>query len=348
MSKNEKTAIILVNLGTPKKPDASSVKAFLAEFLADQRVIEGKGVRRWLWLAVLNFIVLQTRPKKVAKLYQEIWQDDSPMRNILNQQVHALQADLNANYKEPPTVFAAMTYGEPGLSPLLKALAQQKYQKVFVMPLFPQYSATSTAPVYDKVADFQKSSRNVLDIRILKSYFDHPKFIASLSASIEQHWQKNQPAERLVFSYHGIPQQYADAGDPYPQQCLATTDLVKRDLLANGYLKENEDQSDEQLISTFQSRFGPTKWVEPYTDESLASLAKSGVKSVDIICPAFSADCLETLEEIAQENKKIFTENGGVEYRYIAALNDAPLFIDCLSDILKQQASDWLGEKIEP
>ncbi|MEH6443391.1 MAG: ferrochelatase [Oceanospirillaceae bacterium] len=342
MSQVEKTAVVLVNLGTPEQANEQSVRAFLGEFLADSRVIEGHGPRRWLWLAILNLIVLRTRPKKVAKLYQDIWKEDSPMRIILHNQVDELQKSLTKIYSNPPQVFAAMTYGASNLTSVLQQLQQQKYSQVFVMPLFPQYSATSTGPVYDKVAQFQKNARDVLDIRILKSYYNHHLYIQALAQSIEKHWSKHQPAQKLMFSYHGIPQQYADDGDPYPQQCFETTRLVKEALLTGPFAERAN-----QIISSFQSRFGVTKWVEPYTDVTLEELAKDGIESIDVICPAFSADCLETLEEIAQTNKQVFIENGGSEYRYIEALNAQPLFIETLFTILQQQAADWLGEKIE-
>ncbi len=339
MSQPQKTAIVLVNLGTPAEPTASSVRAFLAEFLADQRVIEGKGPRRWLWLAVLHGIVLRLRPKKVAKLYAEIWQTDSPMRMILQAQTEALQSKLNSTYQNAPTVYSAMTYGEPNLTKLLQKVHKDGISNVYIMPLFPQYSATSTGPVYDAVANFQKNARNVLDIRILKNYCEHEKYIEGLVATIKDHWQAHPPAEKLLFSYHGIPQQYADDGDPYPKQCFKTTELVKACLEREGL------SANSELISSFQSRFGFTKWVEPYTDDTLEAFAKEGVKSIDVICPAFSADCLETLEEIAQTNKALFTENGGDTYRYIPALNDHPLFIEALFDIAQQQVPDWLGDK---
>ncbi|EPJ46545.1 MAG: hypothetical protein OFPI_33710 [Osedax symbiont Rs2] len=341
MSKIEKTAVVLVNIGTPTKADAKSVRTFLGEFLADKRVIEGRGPRRWLWLLILNLIVLRRRPKKVAKLYAQIWQQGSPMRQIMNAQVQALQKALQGRFEKPVDVFAAMTYGRENLTDVLHKLHAQNYTKVFVMPLFPQYSATSTGAVYDKVGQFQSSIRDVLDIRILKSYYQHAKFIQGLAQSIEQHWQQHGAAQCLMFSYHGIPQQYADAGDPYPRQCLQTTEAVKTALTAAG------SEFSGEFISSFQSRFGVTQWVKPYTDETLKQLAARGITSIDVICPAFSADCLETLEEIAKTNRELFIESGGIEYRYIPALNEQPLFIECLSDILQQQAADWLGEKID-
>ncbi|MFT5708429.1 MAG: ferrochelatase, partial [Oceanospirillaceae bacterium] len=264
MSQVEKTAVVLVNLGTPEQASEQSVRAFLGEFLADSRVIEGRGPRRWLWLAILNLIVLRTRPKKVAKLYQEIWQEDSPMRIILQNQVAELQKSLKHIYSNPPQVFAAMTYGASNLTSVLQQIQQQKFSQVFVMPLFPQYSATSTGPVYDKVGQFQKNARDVLDIRILKSYYNHPLYIQALTQSIEKHWSEYGPAQKIMFSYHGIPQQYANDGDPYPQQCFETTRLVMEALLTGPFA-----EYANHIISSFQSRFGVTKWVEPYTDVTL-------------------------------------------------------------------------------
>lgn len=342
MSKKQKTAILLVNIGTPDEPDTQSVARFLGEFLADTRVIEGRGPRRWLWLLILKFIVLRTRPKKVAKLYKAIWADGSPMRNILNRQVMALQQHLDDQYQAPPKVFATMTYGERNLSHLLEQLQNENYQQVFVIPMFPQYSATSTGAVYDKVAHFQKRAREVLDVRILKSYYNDESFIKALVQSLESHWQENNTADKTIFSYHGIPQQYADAGDPYQQHCLQTTALVKERISQGNFAAQVNN-----ITSTFQSRFGVTQWIKPYTDKYLEQLGADKVASVDVICPAFSADCLETLEEIAQTNKMLFINSGGQQYRYIEALNDQPLFIECLFKNVQQQAGDWLGDKIE-
>ncbi|MEH6471084.1 MAG: ferrochelatase [Halopseudomonas sp.] len=327
-----KTAVILVNLGTPKAPTAEAVRRYLREFLWDRRVIEGRGLRRGFWWLVLNLIILRVRPAKVAKLYASIWDQDSPMRKILNQQAVSLQQALREQFPESGAeVFAAMTYGEPGFSRLLESLQGDGYRRILVMPLYPQYSATSTAPIYDKVARFQLQQREVCDIRILKEYHDHSLYIEALAQSIERHWQEHQPAEKLLLSFHGIPKSYADQGDPYPQQCLQTA----RSLAARLGL------SDDQYQATFQSRFGPAEWVKPYTDETLKSLASGGVKSVDMISPAFSADCLETLEEIAIQNREIFEAAGGGPYRYIAALNNDPAHIELLLQLVKEQAGQW-------
>lgn len=331
-----KTAVVLVNLGTPDKPTKEAVRRYLKEFLSDQRVIEGTGFRRLLWLSILNFIILNVRPKKVAKLYESIWDQDSPMRKILNQQVSGLQLALQRAYPgNSPEVFAAMTYGSPSFEQCLKDLHQSGYRRILVMPLYPQFSATSTGPVFDKVAKFQLANRDICDIRILRDYHDHPLYIGALADSVKQHWTTNEKAEKLVMSFHGIPKIYREKGDPYPDQCLKTAELLAAKLA----LKKNDYQA------TFQSRFGPAEWVKPYTDATLEAFGKEGVKSVDIMSPAFSADCLETLEEIAGENREVFEEAGGERYNYIPALNASEAHIQLLLTLVEEQAGFWLAAK---
>lgn len=331
-----KTAVILVNLGTPDKPTKDAVRRYLKEFLSDQRVIEGTGLRRWLWLSILNGIILNVRPKKVAKLYASIWDQDSPMRKILHQQVAGLQLALQRTYPgNSPEVFAAMTYGSPSFDQCLKDLHKSGYRRLLVMPLYPQFSATSTGPVFDKVAKFQLANRDLCDIRMLHDYHDHPLYINALAESVKQHWSGDEKAEKLVMSFHGIPKVYHDKGDPYVDQCLKTAELVAEKLA----LRPSEYQA------TFQSRFGPAEWVKPYTDATLEAFGKAGVKSVDIMSPAFSADCLETLEEIAGENREVFEAAGGERYRYIPALNANEAHIQLLLKLVEEQASFWLASK---
>jgi ferrochelatase len=326
-----KTAIILANLGTPDKPEPKAVKRYLREFLSDSRVVEGQGTRRLVWLAVLNFIILNLRPRKVAKSYRAIWKDDSPMRKILNDQVTELQLQLQQTYEKAPCVFAAMTYGTPGLKDRLESLASHGYQRLLIIPMYPQYSATTTAPIYDQVARFQLGRRDVLDIRIVKSFYDHPAYIHALAKSISSFRQKGTTST-LLLSYHGIPKAYADKGDPYPQQCHKTSALVTQAL----------GLTETEWVTTFQSRFGPAEWLQPYTDKTLERLAQQQTKAIDVVCPAFTADCLETLEEIAEENKEVFHKAGGETYRYIPAVNSTPAFIEALAVLVKEQAADWL------
>lgn len=330
--KGQKTAVVLVNLGTPDKPDAASVRRFLKEFLWDPRVIEGSGPRRALWWLVLNLIILRIRPRKVARLYASIWDQDSPMRKILNQQVAALQLELQQHCPgQCPDVYAGMTYGEPGLSQRLSQLHQDGYRRVLVLPLYPQFSATSTAPIFDRVAQFQLATRDLLDVRLRKDYHDHPLYIEALAASVEAQWARQERGEKLVMSFHGIPREYADKGDPYPEQCRTTARLLAARL----------GLAEDAYVATFQSRFGPAEWVKPYTDATLEAMAKEGVKSVDIISPAFSADCLETLEEIAEENRQIFLDAGGQAYSYIAALNAQPAHLRLLLQLVQEEAGNW-------
>ena len=311
------TAVILVNLGTPDAPTKPAVRRFLKEFLWDDRIIK----RNPLWWVILNGIILNTRPKRVAKLYESIWQEDSPIRTIGKQQRDALQDLL----KDKAKVMLAMTYGQPSLRTCLDELNSQDYQKVIVLPLFPQYSATTTGAVFDQVADFIKKNRNLPEIHLIKDYHQDERYIQALAASVRQHWQENGQAEKLLFSFHGIPQMYVDQGDPYEEQVKKTVERLTTALKL----------SSSQFQLSFQSRFGPTQWLQPYTDKTLEEWAKSEVKSVDVICPAFSADCLETLEEIAVENKEVFIANGGKEYTYIPALNNNSQHTKMMEELIR-------------
>ena len=336
MSHTGKTAVVLVNLGTPDKAEASAVRRYLNEFLSDARVVEGRGLRRLLWLSVLKGIILNVRPKKVAKAYASIWEDDSPMRKILDQQVLELQLLLQQTLGSgSPDVFPAMTYGKPGLSNRLKKLSESGYQRVLIIPLYPQYSATTTAPIYDLVAKYQLKQRNVLDVRIVNHYYSHPLYIKALAAQITRYREEHGSTDKLLLSYHGIPKEYADKGDPYPQQCHETSELLAQEM----------GLGDTEWVTTFQSRFGPAEWMQPYTDKTLEALPAKGIKRLQVTCPAFSADCLETLEEMAIENRDLYLESGGESYQYIPALNAQADFITLLGTLVNEQAGDWVGER---
>ncbi|MDO4895200.1 ferrochelatase [Moraxella sp.] len=317
----KKTAILLINLGTPDAPTPQAVKAYLKEFLSDQRVIE---IPKLIWQVILRLFVLTTRPKRVAHAYQSVWTDDgSPLLAILKAQARSLQAHLSTQGIDVP-VYPATTYGNPSIKNVLTELTAQGYDNFVCLPLYPQYSATSTAAAFDKIAKFAMASRNMPQIHFIKEYHDDPMYIDALAQSIERYWQEHGRADRLLFSFHGIPKPYADKGDPYPEQCRTTAVLVadKLGLMAH-----------EWAIS-FQSRFGAQEWLKPYTDELLTEWGQAGV-SVQVASPAFSADCLETLEELAVENRDNFLEAGGKSYAYIPALNTDELHIELMAKLIK-------------
>jgi len=308
-SARPRIGVLLVNLGTPEAPTPGAVRRYLREFLSDTRVIE---IPRPLWWLILNLFVLPLRPRRVARLYQMIWKGDSPMRLILCEQAGLLQQTLTAKFPAADIrVQPAMSYGKPALNDALYSLQAERIEKVVVLPLFPQYSATSTAPVYDIVGRWLAAQRNQPAITLIKDYHTHPIYIAALAASVQAFRREQGSSEKLLMSFHGIPQPYADKGDPYPQQCHET---ARRVAAALGL-------PDGAWAISFQSRFGAQAWVQPYTDVLLQEWAAAGVSSVQVICPAFSADCLETLEEIAEQNRETFLHAGGKSYQYIPALN---------------------------
>ena len=324
-------AVLLINLGTPDAPTAPAVRRYLRQFLSDPRVIE---IPRFLWAIILNLFVLPSRPKRVAEAYASIWDGDSPMRNILNGQAEQLEPRLaSANAPFRVTVHPAMSYGNPGLPDVMDKLRSEGVDHFVLLPVFPQYSATSSGAVYDAINKWALKQRNLPNYTIVKDYFTHPLYIKALADSIRRFQAKHGKPEKLMFSFHGIPQPYADKGDPYPSRCKCTAAQVAQELGLS---------ADEWIIS-FQSRFGKQEWVKPYTDVVLDDWAKSGVKSVQIISPAFSADCLETLEELAIENRDNFIEAGGEEYHYIPALNMDEAHIDLLEAMSAPLVKGWAG-----
>ena len=318
-----KVSIIVANLGTPDEPSVAAVRRFLAQFLSDQRVIE---IPKPLWQIILRLFILPFRPKRVAEAYASVWRDDSPMREILLQQVAQLQQQLPAQFPEfDLNIVPAMTYGNPGIQQVLSHLSQNPQDHVILLPLFPQYSATSTAPLYDAVAKWIPQQRNLPGIQIMRDYYQHPLYIQALAQSVRDFRAEHGTAEKLLMSFHGIPQPYADKGDPYADRCRITAKLVAKELGLS---------ADEWAVS-FQSRFGKQEWVKPYTDALLQEWAEQGVKSVQIMSPAFSADCLETLEELAIENAENFKAAGGQSYAYIPALNTRADHLQLLSQLLQ-------------
>jgi len=318
-----KVTVILANLGTPDAPTASAVRRFLDQFLSDQRVIE---IPKPLWQIILRLFILPFRPKRVAHAYEMVWGSDSPMREILLTQVAALQQQLILQYPEfELNIVPAMTYGNPGIQPLLSELSQNPQDHIVLFPLFPQYSATSSAPLYDAFAKWIPKQRNLPGLSIIRDYYQHPLYIQALAQSVRDFRAEHGVTEKLLMSFHGIPQPYADKGDPYADRCRITGQLVAVELgLAE----------DEWAIS-FQSRFGKQEWVKPYTDALLTEWAAQGVKSVQIMSPAFSADCLETLEELAIQNAELFLSQGGQRYQYIPALNSRGDHLQLLNTLVQ-------------
>lgn len=323
--------ILLANLGTPDAPDRPSLKRYLAEFLADPRVIE---IPKWKWWPILNLFVLPTRPQKSAALYREIWTDQgSPLLVFANSQRDKLEALLRAQIKTPVHVEIGMRYGNPGIRQGMEKLREKGVRKLLVVPMYPQYSGSSTASVYDLVFDVLKSWRVIPELRALMSYHDRPLFIDALANSILASWKERERPEKLVFSYHGIPSRYFEGGDPYHCHCHKTTRLVAEKL----------DLEPDSYLTTFQSIFGKEEWLKPATDKTIEGLARDGIKSLDVICPGFSCDCLETIEEIDGENREIFMEHGGEIFNYIPALNDSESFMLALKELCFKNIRDWTG-----
>jgi len=318
-----KVTVILANLGTPDAATVPAVRRFLKQFLSDTRVIE---IPKLLWWIILHLFVLTFRPKRVAEAYASVWSNDSPMREIVLEQTLLIKQRLQEeNHQFDLSVVPAMTYGQPSIHDVLDQLAQTPQEHVILLPLFPQYSATSTAPLYDAFAKWIPQQRHLPGITLIKDYYQHPLFIQALVDSVLNYQLQYGKPEKLLMSFHGIPQPYADKGDPYADRCRMTARLVAEAL----HLQEHE------WAISFQSRFGKQEWVKPYTDQLLQQWGEQKVQSVQVISPAFSADCLETLEELAMQNKEIFQYAGGGDYAYIAALNADQAHIDLLASLVQ-------------
>jgi ferrochelatase len=330
------TGVLLVNLGTPDAPDRASVRRYLKEFLWDPRVVE---MARPVWWLVLNGIILNTRPARSARAYQKVWSEDgSPLLRISYRQRDALAEQLRLRGDGGIPVALGMRYGNPSIPSALDELRDAGARRVLVLPLYPQYSATTTASIFDAVTAELRTWRWLPELRFVNHYHDDPAYIEALAASVKRHRATAGDAERLVMSFHGIPEEYFHKGDPYFCECQKTGRLLAEALgLAKG-----------QWQLTFQSRLGPKQWLQPYTDKTLEALAGDGVKSVQVICPGFSADCLETLEEIAMENRDIFLGAGGERYEYIPCLNDDAQHIAMLAGLVDRHLRGWEPQREEP
>jgi ferrochelatase len=320
--------VLLVNLGTPDAPTPSALRRYLAEFLADPRVVE---VPRWLWWLVLHGVILRLRPRRSASAYARVWRSDgSPLMSNSRALQRALQTAL-AGSDDAPRVELAMRYGNPSISDTVERLLADGVGRLLVVPLYPQYSATTTASVFDGLASCLAGVRNLPELQQVRSYHDDPAYLRALAESVHAHWQTAGHSELLIFSFHGIPQRYADAGDPYPRECEATARAVAALL--------ELDESQWRLC--FQSRFGREPWLQPYLDVTLEELAVGGLRDVTVICPGFAADCLETLEEIDMENRERFLAAGGETFHYIPALNASPAHVEALQRLVDRHLRVW-------
>lgn len=325
----ERLAVLLCNLGTPDAPTPSAVKRYLAQFLADDRVVE---IPRSAWLPILHGFILRTRPAASAAKYATVWSAEtgSPLLHWTRRQAELLREWLlGAGYDV--LVGFAMRYGNPSIASQLDALKAQGATRILILPLYPQYSGTTTASVCDAVYDWAKTQRHIPELRFVNRYYDDPGYITALAQSVAQHWQTHGMGRHLVISFHGVPERTRDLGDPYQAQCLTTARL----------LAERLGLPQEQYTITFQSRFGKAKWLEPYTEPTLVALAQAGIHGVDVVCPGFTSDCIETMEEIDQEARIAYLQAGGKHFHFIPCLNDAPHWIDTLRTLTLRHMAGW-------
>ncbi len=322
-------AIVLVNLGTPAAPTPRAVRRYLAQFLSDPRVVE---IPRWLWRIILHGIILRTRPARSAALYAKIWTPQgSPLLAGTAALAARLQDVLKARRPGPLIVRHAMRYGEPAIGQVLRELAAAGVRRVLVLPLFPQYSATTSASAFDAVAREFAGWRWAPELRQITDYHADPLYIEALARSVEAHWQRHPRAPRLLLSFHGLPERNLRLGDPYYCQCQAT---ARR-------LRERLGLGEDELIVAFQSRFGRARWLQPYTEATLRALPAQGIRHLQVLCPGFPIDCVETLEEIAIANHAAFLHAGGERFEYIAALNDGDDHVNALAELALRHGQGW-------
>jgi protoporphyrin/coproporphyrin ferrochelatase len=324
-----RSAVVLVNLGTPDAPTTSAVRRYLREFLSDRRVVE---IPRLLWWFILNFIILPFRSGKSAQKYDMIWtREGSPLKVNTQKQATLLRGLLGERGHDNIRVVMAMRYGSPSLPAVLDKLKAERCERIAIVPAYPQYSSTTTGSIYDAVFSHYAKVRNIPELRMVKNYHDHDSYIDALHDAVLAHWEMNGRGGKLVMSFHGTPKRTLDLGDPYHCECHKTARLLAAKLRL---------RPDEYLV-TFQSRFGKAEWLQPYTAATLEQLARDGVKRVDVMCPGFTSDCLETLEEIAIEGKGVFEAAGGQEFHYIHCLNDQPSWIAALAEVAEQHIIGW-------
>jgi len=330
------TGILLVNLGTPDAPTTSAVRRFLKLFLSDPRVVE---LPRLLWWLILNGVILRFRPSRSAEAYREIWTEDgSPLLLYSRAIVNGVRDHLERVSPGSFRVELGMSYSEPFVPSAIDALQAAGARRLLILPLYPQYSGTTTASVFDLVTRKLSTMRWIPEMRFINQYHDEPGYVAALAASVREYWEEKGRGDHLLFSFHGVPQYTLEGGDPYHCQCQKTGRLVA-DALGLG---------DDEWTLSFQSRVGRDEWLRPYTDEMVAKLANSGVERLDVVCPGFSTDCLETLEEIAMQNAGFFKDAGGKSLHYIPALNDRDDHIGFLSSLVERHVSGWSNAEADP
>jgi protoporphyrin/coproporphyrin ferrochelatase len=323
-----KTAVLLCNLGTPDEPTPAAVRRYLTQFLSDPRVVE---IPRLLWWPILHGVILRVRPARSARKYASIWTlEGSPLKVWTEKQALLLRGYLGQR-GQPVLVRHAMRYGQPSIASALDALKAEGADRVLVLPLYPQYAASTTASVGDDVGAWMKNVRNVPELRFVKHYHDDPAYIGALARRVNDHWMMYGRPDKLVLSFHGVPRRTLELGDPYHCECLKTGRL----------LGERLKLRDDAMVVTFQSRFGKAEWLKPYTEPTLIALAQKGVGRVDVMCPGFAADCLETLEEIDQEARAAFLGAGGKEFTYVPCLNDQHEGIAALAGIAIRHMQGW-------
>jgi ferrochelatase len=323
-----KVAVVLVNLGTPEAPTAQALRPYLKQFLSDTRVVE---IPKLVWWFILNGIIIPFRAKQSAAKYAAIWTTEgSPLKVHTVKQASLLRGYLGERGHQVD-VIPAMSYGHPALTDVLEQLQQNGCQRILILPAYPQYSATTTASVFDAVFNFYKNVRNIPELRFIKHFHDHEGYIFALKKTILKHWEQHQRSGHLVMSFHGVPKRTLMLGDPYHCECLKTARLLAQSL----GLREND------YSVTFQSRFGKAEWLQPYTQPTIEALAKNGTSRVDVICPGFTSDCLETLEEINMEVRSAFMLAGGKEFHYIPCLNEDALWMRGLAEITETHLFGW-------
>lgn len=323
-----RTAVLLAQLGTPDAAETGAVRRYLAEFLSDPRVVE---IPRLLWLPILHGIILRTRPARSARKYAEIWTPEgSPLAVHTRRQAEELASRLDAAGSEIEVAWA-MRYGNPSIPDVLRALRERNVTRLLVLPLYPQYSGSTTGSVADAVWSELSSWRNLPELRMVRGFHDEPAWLDAVAASVREAWSRDGPPDRLVMSFHGVPRRTLTLGDPYHCECMASGRM----------LAERLGLPKDRCVVTFQSRFGRAEWLQPYTAQTLEELGRAGVGRVDVVCPGFVSDCLETLEEISLEARDTFLGAGGREFRYIPCLNDTPAFGDALAGLVERHCGGW-------